>query len=1496
MVFDRNNNNKNPNSVKSSEVLTSSTSSMISSPSSSKDLLQNNQSVNDFSSIQVSESESKPSRTVIILTLVSSISGFMFGYDTGYISSALVQIGTDLSNKILTSGEKELITSATSLGALLGAILGGVLANLIGRKKVLLGSNIIFIVGTIIQLVAKHVWTMIAGRFVLGWGVGIASLIAPLMLSELAPSKYRGRLIVTNVMFITGGQLVAYLINWGLTRVAHGWKVSVGLCMVPPAVQFVLFWFLPDTPRFYVMNGEFDRAKKVLKKIYNDPSDAFVDATIDEMITSNSQVPGKNPLYKAWESIKIIHKTPGNFRALILACGLQGIQQFTGFNSLMYFSATIFETIGFRNPTAVSIIVAATNFVFTGIALCIIDKVGRRKILLIGIPCMCIALIVCAIAFHFLNVDFSSGGEVISRGINGWGIVVIIGMILYVASYAIGIGNAAWVGVELFSDVNVRSIGAMYAASTNWAGSLVIASTFLTMLQNITPTGTFSFFAGLCFISFLFVFFLLPDTAGLELEETTEFLANGFNVRQANQISKQRKKNSKFTTLNRTTTHRNDHVYKQSHNNNQQQANHHQPRAQQQHVPAQQPALPSQREINEPETIKGPVREMNRLQDYEILEKLGQGTFGVVQKAKRRSTNEVVAIKQLINHSAKEGFPLTAMREITILKQLDHTNILRISEMIFEEGKNNANSEIYNRGSFYTVSPYMASDLVGLLENPKIKLQLNEMKCLTQQLLRGIQYIHEQNYLHRDIKAANILIDSNGILKIADFGLARLYHGTVPRKGMGPGGGERAYTSLVVTRWYRPPEILLGERKYTTAVDIWGIGCVFAELFTRKPILVGKSDAHQAQLIFELIGPPTDWGDAARLPNKADYSIGLSCKRTLEAKFDKIMPKLAINLLSGFLTLNPYKRLNALDALNHDFFKTDPLPLKPEELPKYEDCHEIDKEKFKKMKDIQHREKLMTDLKPPTEPRFENRSENRNNNDVNSKYGEEDYDYRDEEEPFYNDEQEFQSSKQAPPPPPQEQDSQLKDKPGSRGRHDVYRPQQQQHRQYNQYGRNNRNEDNQQHGRYNRNQDDDRYGKYNSRTQRDDQYQQYDKYSKSQDDDYHHREPWKDQREEFLEEQHSQARRPQSKDRSISRDSSHYRPRYQKDVNDKAPEIKRSEYYDDRRDSNVPRDQQPPPKSLPKIPPTPTGPKAHQTEPITSSSRIRSATEKDSIKSKYENYKPISTISPAMSSHNDISGSVTPKNLQSSATEKEALKKSNQSTITMVPPPSASNASSIASLPSKPRNFAREKSMSSEKREPIVMKVEDNDVKEIKITSKDKLSDLKDMGSGPPISQTMEQTTTSQDIITPKNSAERVSNDVKSSLKSSAYKPNKLQFDSIKNKIHAIPSGNIKPSLSPSPRSGSSTTHKPKVDSPLSKKVISISSGKKETTSRKRKRDNDDVGNESKRYQCKDEYGSNLTDAEEDDDFKGNDKEVLDKFLDQPGLKRSIIYRKFLNE
>ncbi|ODV93364.1 hypothetical protein PACTADRAFT_51964 [Pachysolen tannophilus NRRL Y-2460] len=509
----------------------------------------------DNTSMLMTFHDSKPSVLVVVLTFVASISGFMFGYDTGYISSALVAIGTDFG-KTLTYGEKELITSATSLGALISSIIAGLSADIVGRRPVIMSSNILFIVGSAIQCGAHSLWVMIGGRFVMGFGVGIGSLVAPLYISELAPTKYRGRLVIINCLAITGGQLIAYAIGAGLTQVNNGWRILVGLSIIPPLVQLVTFFFLPDTPRFLISKGKIDEAEKVLKKTYNSASDDLIKTKIEELNNLNKILPGNNPLQKTWNGIKEIHRVPSNFRGLIIACGLQGIQQFTGWNSLMYFSSTIFEAIGFQDSTAVSIIIAGTNFIFTIVAFFVIDRVGRRRILLIGIPGMIIMLVLCSISFHFIDITFSGSTAVIDNSdgsVSGWGIVVIVAMICFAASYAVGIGNVPWQQSELFPQ-SVRAVGASYATATNWAGSLVIASTFLTMLQNITPTGTFALFAAIGVVSLVFVIFCYPELSNLELEEVQQVLTGGFNIVASQKLAKAQRLSSKEIDVEKKST------------------------------------------------------------------------------------------------------------------------------------------------------------------------------------------------------------------------------------------------------------------------------------------------------------------------------------------------------------------------------------------------------------------------------------------------------------------------------------------------------------------------------------------------------------------------------------------------------------------------------------------------------------------------------------------------------------------------------------------------------------------------------------------------------------------------------------------------------------------------------------------------------------------------------------------------------------------------------
>lgn len=212
----------------------------------------------------------------------------------------------------------------------------------------------------------------------------------------------------------------------------------------------------------------------------------------------------------------------------------------------------------------------------------------------------------------------------------------------------------------------------------------------------------------------------------------------------------------------------------------------------------------------------------SRIGEYEIQGKLGEGTFGEVSRGKSHKTGAVVALKKILMHNEKDGFPITALREIKLLKMLSHPNVLRLEDMAVEHNMKNADKR--KRATMYMITPYMDHDLSGLLENPKVKLEESHIKCYMLQLLEGVRYLHDEHILHRDMKAANLLINNKGILQIADFGLARHYDEDVPVAGKGCGEARRDYTSLVVTRWYRPPELLLQLRKYTPAIDMWGVG------------------------------------------------------------------------------------------------------------------------------------------------------------------------------------------------------------------------------------------------------------------------------------------------------------------------------------------------------------------------------------------------------------------------------------------------------------------------------------------------------------------------------------------------------------------------------------------------------------------------------------------------------------------------------------------------
>jgi len=299
---------------------------------------------------------------------------------------------------------------------------------------------------------------------------------------------------------------------------------------------------------------------------------------------------------------------------------------------------------------------------------------------------------------------------------------------------------------------------------------------------------------------------------------------------------------------------------------------------------------------------------------YEKLAKIGQGTFGEVFKAREKKTKNVVAMKKVLMDNEKEGFPITALREIKILQALRNENIVNLLEIC------RAKPTPYNRGksTVFLVFEFCEHDLAGLLSNPVVKFSLAEIKKVMQQLLNGLYYIHSNKLLHRDIKAANILITKTGKLKLADFGLARAFSDKLNR-----------YTNRVVTLWYRPPELLLGERNYGPAIDCWGGGCIMAEMWTRSPIMQGNTEQHQLTLISQLCGAmtPEVWPEVVKLDLYTKLDLPKDDKRKVKERLQKfVKDQYALDLLDSLLTLDPTKRLTADAALNHDFFWVDPLP------------------------------------------------------------------------------------------------------------------------------------------------------------------------------------------------------------------------------------------------------------------------------------------------------------------------------------------------------------------------------------------------------------------------------------------------------------------------------------------------------------------------------------------------------------------------------------------
>jgi len=338
---------------------------------------------------------------------------------------------------------------------------------------------------------------------------------------------------------------------------------------------------------------------------------------------------------------------------------------------------------------------------------------------------------------------------------------------------------------------------------------------------------------------------------------------------------------------------------------------------------------------------------------FERLEQVGEGTYGQVYRAKDLKTGEIVALKKVKLEMEREGFPITAIREIKILKSLSHPNIVDLKEIVTSRNRgikghkrpvSGSGSGDAHQGpphaqdeesdlSIYMVFEYMDHDLTGLLQMGT-KLTQRQVKSYMRQLLDGVAYMHRNKIIHRDIKGSNLLLDNNGFLKIADWGLARPWNDL-----------KKHYTNKVITLWYRPPELLLGQTAYDQSIDIWSVGCILVELLDSKPCLPGRDEIDQLRRIFHLCGSPTaeNWPGHETLKEWDKFKPEKPFTRTFRQRF-KHLPEQAVDLVNQMLQLDPKRRMSAQKALDHDYFWTDPMPCAPSDLPKFnvKSAHEYD--------------------------------------------------------------------------------------------------------------------------------------------------------------------------------------------------------------------------------------------------------------------------------------------------------------------------------------------------------------------------------------------------------------------------------------------------------------------------------------------------------------------------------------------------------------------------